>query len=92
MKAHPCCHIQPRAAEITRQPTSRWHRVVELLSWILPTATLALIPKCPACVAAYIALATGIGISLPAAAYLRASLVVVCLASLLFIVVRRLRH
>jgi len=42
------------------------------------------------CVAAYVALATGIGISLPAATYLRTSLIVSCVASLIFIAARRL--
>ena len=42
-------------------------------------------------VAACVALATGIGISLPAAACLRAMLVVLCVASLVFITARRLR-
>ena len=63
----------------------------EIASWIVSGATLALIPKCPVCVAAYVAVATGIGISLPAATYLRATLAVLCVASLLFLVARRLR-
>jgi hypothetical protein len=41
-------------------------------------------------VAAYVALATGIGISLPTAAYLRAMLAVLCVASLVLITARRL--
>jgi hypothetical protein len=42
-------------------------------------------------VAAYVALATGIGISLPAATYLRAMLVALCVASLVYITARVLR-
>ena len=62
-----------------------------MAGWIVPSVTLALIPKCPICVAAYVALATGIGISLPTAKYLRAGLIVVCVAALIFIATRRLR-
>lgn len=74
-----------------RRPASRVRRGGELAGWLLPSVTLALLPKCPACVAAYIALATGIGISLPTATCLRATLVMLCIASLAFVAVRRLR-
>jgi hypothetical protein len=63
----------------------------EIAGWLLPTATLALLPKCPACLAAYLALATGIGISMPTATYLRVTLITLCLASLAFVISRRLR-
>ena len=92
MNTHPCCQIKTRARDNTRQPASRFHRGGELAGWALPSATLVLLPKCPACVAAYVALATGIGISVPTAMYLRTMLVVLCVASLVFIATRRLRH
>lgn len=54
------------------------------MRWVMPGATLAVIPKCPACVAGYIAMATGIGVSVTAAAYLRWSLIVLCVATLCY--------
>ena len=93
MNARHCCQIKTRAGgDNARRPASRLRRGGEIAGWIVPTATLALLPKCPACVAAYVALATGIGISLPTATYLRAILVVLCVASLVFITAKRLRR
>jgi hypothetical protein len=70
---------------------ARWRRGGEIAGWILPTATLALLPKCPACVIGYVALATGIGISLPAATYIRVVLVALCAASFVFVIGMRVR-
>ena len=92
MKTRDCCQNKTRAGDNARRPVSRWRRGGEIAGWIVPSATLALLPKCPACVAAYVALATGLGISLPTATYLRTALVVLCVASLVFIVARRLRR
>jgi hypothetical protein len=61
----------------------------EVASWIAPGIGLALIPKCPACVAAYVALATGVGISMTTASYLRTGAIVVCIASLTYFAGRR---
>ena len=57
---------------------------------MVPGIVLILIPKCPLCLAAYIALLTGISIPFPAAAWLRTSLIVGCVASLAWILVRQL--
>jgi hypothetical protein len=86
-----CCQTAARDHENVRRPASRLRRGREIAGWIVPSATLALFPKCPACVAAYVALATGIGISLPTATHLRAMLVALCVASLVFIAAKRLR-
>jgi hypothetical protein len=71
--------------------TPTWpSRVREIFAWIIPSATLALIPKCPACLAAYVALWTGLGLSLSAAAYLRGTLLFLCIAALILLIVKRL--
>ena len=87
-----CCEKATRGRDDVRRPASRWRRGGEIAGYIIPGALLALMPKCPACVAAYVAAATGIGISLPGAAYLRLILVVLCAASLLYLALRQLRR
>jgi hypothetical protein len=86
-----CCQSQTRDGGQGRRPASWLRRGAEVAGWILPGATLALLPKCPACVAAYVALATGIGISLPTAAGVRGLLMGLCVAALAFAIARRLR-
>ena len=62
----------------------------EAVSSLLPAVILVLLPKCPVCIAAYIAMVTGIGLSLPVTAHLRTLLVVLCATSLIYFVVRRI--
>ncbi len=92
MKPRNCCQVKMRAGANACRPARQSHRFRELAGWIIPGAILALLPKCPVCVAAYVVLVTGIGISLPAATWLRAALVALCVAALVFVAGRRLRN
>jgi len=57
----------------------RWSRG---LAWLAPAVVLALTPKCPACVVAYVAIFTGLGLSLTTAAYLRTGAIVLAVLAL----------
>jgi hypothetical protein len=80
-----CC-----AAAGDRKTPAWVPRVREFFAWVLPSAVLALVSKCPACLAAYVTLWTGLGLSLSTATYLRWVLLFLCVASLLFLMVARL--
>jgi hypothetical protein len=71
--------------------TPAWlRRVREILAWVLPSAILVLVPKCPACLAAHVMLWTGLGLSFSTATYLRCVLLFLCVASLLCLILKRL--
>jgi hypothetical protein len=101
MNTHRCCEVAsdpcpkpftaPGAHGELHSPTFT-RRCLDIACWIVPGAILTLMPKCPACLAAYVAIATGVGLSFSTATHLRASLLILSLALLLFLVVRRLRR
>jgi high-affinity Fe2+/Pb2+ permease len=56
----------------------------------MPVMAMGMMPKCPACVAGYILLWTGLSLSLSVAAVLRSSLIAACVAMLIWMIVRRI--
>jgi hypothetical protein len=76
---HQCCKIPASAPSgncIAAAHSSRRRGIAA--GWIIPGAILALVPKCPACLAAYIAVLTGVSVSFSLAAWLRITLIAVC--------------
>ena len=84
MNIHSCCE-NSRSRTFAR-------RCLDVAGWLIPSALLIFMPKCPACIAAYIAIGTGLGLSMTAAANLRLLLIILSLCSLLFLVARQKRR
>jgi hypothetical protein len=98
-----CCrdrHGSPRAPRAPldasppprRCPVPGLKRIGRLAEWTAPVVTLALIPKCPGCVAAYILFATGCGVSLSTASTLRTALIALSVAGLALLVFNAARR
>ena len=68
-----------------RRSKGALRRGISASAWLLPGSLLVLMPKCPVCFAAYVALFTGVGISIPAASELRLLLIIACCASILLL-------
>lgn len=77
-----CCAVPQN-----RRKARRWFGVGGSVG---PGVLLVLLPKCPACVAAYLAVFTGAGLAGPVAEYLRPVMAVVFAASVIYIVAERL--
>jgi hypothetical protein len=95
MSAHRCCEAAAGITEIGTLATKPVDcvpqrrtfagRLLDVAGWAVPGAILALLPKCPACLAVYVAIGTGIGISVSTATILRTLLVTLCVVSLIYV-------
>jgi hypothetical protein len=86
MNARHCCQAATQDRANAPRLASRWRRGGEIVGWIIPSATLVLLPKCPVCLAAYVALFSGVGLSVASASNLRTSLLILCVAALLCLI------
>jgi hypothetical protein len=82
MNSHHCC---PERRALDRRRASRFRSIVE---WLVPSAILLVMPKCPACIAAYITIATGLGISFSAATQVRMLILTLCFATLTLLIAK----
>jgi hypothetical protein len=76
---------KPRCCEAETPPARRGFKIA---GTVIPAAVLVLLPKCPACIAAYLAIGTGIGVTISTASHLRTLLLVVCVACLAYVAAR----
>lgn len=82
MNADRCCEKRPRDSWMLR--------VREIAGLALPGTLLALMPKCPMCLAAYVAIGTGFTLSYSSAHLLMQVLTLLCISTLAFCLVRRI--
>jgi len=98
MSVHNCCNIYSSAVnrdeagaqntEPSKHTPNLSRRLLGAAEWIVPGLVLAILPKCPVCIAAYVAVMTGIGISVSTASYIRMILVLLCAGSLIYLTFR----
>jgi len=75
-----------------QRPTGLLGRAWQNIQWLFPVTLLVLMPKCPLCVVAYVALFTGIGITVSTAGWIQILMPVLCLSLLAYLAVRHWRR
>ena len=98
----PFCNLDPtpNSAELNslepklgdgKRPIGFLVRAWRRSQWLFPTALLVLMPKCPLCVAAYVALLTGVGVSVSTGRWIQILMLVFCLTALVYLAGRQWR-
>lgn len=82
-----CCQSR------SEMPLPIWTgRLREVSAWVFTAIFFVLTPKCPACLAAYISLGTGLGLSFSFASYLRCGILSLCAVLFTYLFARRLHR
>ena len=89
MNSFHCCQQKLQTCHDARRQRTWRRRVREVAGWIVPGALLALMPKCPMCLVAYVALCSGLTLSYSSAHILMRTLTALCIGTLALCVVRR---
>lgn len=92
MEIRCCCQSASPDHAAVSVPSTWASRCFDLTSGIVSLGVLILMPKCPACLAAYVALGTGIGLSFSTATYLRTAAIVICTLSLAILAAKTSRR
>ena len=78
MKAnHSCAHCGPDL----RGPQKR----IGIFAALVPGSLIVFLPKCPLCVAAYVATLTGVGVSVATISHVKFVLILLCAVSMLYL-------
>jgi len=75
-----------------KRPIGFLGRARRSIQWLFPATLLVLMPKCPLCVVAYIALFTGVGITVSTARWIQILMLVLCWTALAYLAVRLWRN
>ena len=89
MNSFHCCQRKLHPSRNTRQQRTWLRRAREVAGWIVPGALLALMPKCPMCLVAYVAFCSGLTLSYASAHILMRLLTALSIGTLALCVVRR---
>jgi hypothetical protein len=86
-------NVASPVAEAAAGPTAAgenrpFRRTGGAAAFALPSVALALVPKCPMCIAAWLAIGGGFGISISTAAHLRTAMVWLCWSVLVLLAAR----
>ncbi len=85
----PFCNLDPIPAPPSPRP-GLLRRAWKGTHWLVPSILLVFMPKCPMCIVAYVALFTGIGISISTAHWIEILMWALCGVSLTYLAITRI--